>query len=103
MPRWAEQINTTTREGRAPIALASFAAAGFLVVTTMGLSLGVTLGWRASSWWQTAKFLASTVTGAQWLGLIVWASLTGILVAAGTRHRVLGLLLALSALIAGAV
>ncbi len=103
MPGWAEQINPSKREGRALIAVAVFAAAGFLVMTTMGLILGVTLGWRGSSWWQTAKLLASTVTWVQRLGLFVWASLTGILVAAGTRHRVLGLLLALSALTAGAV
>jgi hypothetical protein len=86
-----------------PCPVAAFAAAGLLVMTTIGLTLGVTLRWRGSSWWQTAKFLASTVTWVQWLGLIVWASLTGALIAAGTSHRAPGLLIALSALIAGAV
>jgi hypothetical protein len=104
MPRPAEPLAPNARVIRnGYLVVALLAAVGLLLTTTIGLTTGVTLSWRAASWWHTANYLAATVSWPQWLGLITWAIVTGALISAGIRRRSIGLLLALAALLAGAL
>jgi uncharacterized membrane protein YozB (DUF420 family) len=90
------------RSGLACIAI--LAALGLLATIAIGSVIGITqIGQHRPSLWHAAKLLASMVTWLQWLELFSWAVVTGVLVAAGTyRHR-FGLLLALGAVLAGAL
>jgi hypothetical protein len=98
MPRLAKHLNPNT------LAVAALAAAGLVLSTTMGISVGVTVRSRGdASWWHTARYLASIVSGPQWLGLIVWAAVTGALISVGLRRCSLGIWLGLAAMLAGAV
>ena len=84
--------------------IASLAALGLLSTIAIGSIIGLTrAGPRTLPWWHAAKLLASIVTWPQWLELLAWGVVTGALVSAGTcRHRFTPLL-ALSALIVGAL
>jgi len=84
--------------------IATLAAVGLLSTIAIGSIIGLTrTGQRRLPWWHAAKLLASIVTWPQWLELLAWGVVTGVLVAAGTcRHRFTPFL-ALGALIAGAL
>jgi hypothetical protein len=84
--------------------IATLAALGLLSTVAIGSIIGLTqTGQQKIQWWHAAKLLASIVTWPQWLEFLAWGVATGALVAAGMyRHR-FGALLALGALIAGAL
>src|ERR1700675_5065134 len=104
MPRPAEFANPNARAaGDGYLNVAVFAAAGALLMATIGAATGVWLTSVGSSWWRTAKYLALITTLPQWLVIIAWAGVTGGLVAVGARRAGLGLRLASAALVSGAL
>jgi hypothetical protein len=104
MPTQAESRNPTSG-GASPgyWTVAMPAAVGLLMTATIGMTTGFNLGMRGSSWWRSAHYLAALVTWPQWLGLGAWAVLTGALVATGVRRSLVGTLLPVMALFAGAL
>ena len=82
---------------------AVLAALGQLITWVAGTV--TQMNWFADSagWWHTARFLGSVLTRTQSAALLVWAALTGILVAAGTRARLRNARLPLAAFAAGAL
>jgi hypothetical protein len=84
--------------------IATLGGIGLLSTVAIGTVMALTrAGQRGLPWWRAARLLASMVTWPQWLALLLWAVVTGVLVAVGTwRHR-FGPRLALGALIAGAL
>jgi hypothetical protein len=84
--------------------IAILAALGLAATIATGSVIALTPTGRGRlAWWHVAKLLASMVTWPQWLELLAWAVLTGVLVAAGARRHRFRSLLALAALIAGAL
>ena len=104
MPTQAESPNATSG-GALPgyLTVAVAAAVGLLMTVTIGMTTGFTLGMRGSSWWSAAQYLAALVTWPQWLGLGAWAGVTGALVSTGVRRSLVGTLLPVMALFAGAI
>jgi hypothetical protein len=104
MPTQAESRGATSG-GALPgyLAVAAAAAVGLLMTATIGMTTGFTLAMRGSSWWRAAQYLAALVTWPQWLGLGAWAVLTGALVSTGVRRSLVGSLLPVMALFAGAL
>ncbi len=84
-------------------ASALLAGLGQLIAWTVGTV--TQMNWFADSagWWHTARFLATVLTRTQSAALLVWAALTGILVAAGARGRRHDARLPFAALAAGAL
>jgi len=104
MPEPAEQIIPNMRATRrGSIAVAFAVAVGLILMATLGMTTGFWLGMRGTSWWHFARYLAALMTWPQWLGLIAWAAISGILAAPGVRRHAFRLPLALTAFMAGAL
>jgi hypothetical protein len=97
--------NLRVSDARANLScIAILTAFGLLSTVAIGSIIGVThTGQGRLPWWHAAKLLASIVTWSQWLELLAWGVVTGALVAAGARRHGLTSLLALGALMAGAL
>jgi len=98
-------VNSRTLRARSsPACIAALTGLGLLSTVAIGSIFGLTrTGERRLPWWHAAKLLVSIVTWPQWLELFAWGVVTGALLAAGTCRHPFTPLLALSALIAGAL
>jgi hypothetical protein len=67
--------------------VATLAALGQLLTWVVGTVTSMSQGIHPAAWWQTARLVGSVVTAGPYVALIVWAAITGALVAAGTRGR----------------
>ena len=103
MPGPAQQVRPIMYAARRDsIAAAVAVAAGLLLMVTLGMTTGFCMGIHGVTWPHCVKYLASLVTWPQWLALVVWAAISGILAAYGVRRRAFRFPLALTTVIAGA-
>jgi hypothetical protein len=95
-------INTVTvRQNYFPFLFLS--AIGSLATATLGLATATWINLPHASWRRTVTHMALATTAQQWMELIVWALLTGALFAVAPRVRSVRPVLALCALIMGAL
>jgi hypothetical protein len=72
-------------------------------MATLGLAAATWLKLPHASWWRTVTYMALATTALQWMELIIWALLTGALFAIAPRVRSVRPVLAVCALIMGAL
>jgi hypothetical protein len=78
-------------------------AIGSLATATLGLATATWLNLPHASWWRTLTNMALATTTRKWMELIIWALLTGALFAIAPRVKSVRPVLAVCALIMGAL